>query len=143
MWIKDVGKQLGQPTRSLLGWLVSKFLKVHNRVVEENAVRLCNIQPGETVLELGHGPGIGLEAAAKLLTAPTGKLIGVDYSEYMHQVLTLTNKMLHLIVVQTSLTLHIISSYYKIIIICVWGLNSKIKNPMLANTHSRFIKLLD
>lgn len=93
MWIKELGKQLGQPSRSLPGWLVSKLLKVHNRVVEENAVRLCNIQPGDTVLELGHGPGLGLEAAAKLLTAPTGKLIGVDYSEYMHQVLTLTNKM--------------------------------------------------
>lgn len=91
MWIKELGKQLGQPTRSLPGWLVSKFLKVHNRVVEENAVRLCNIQLGDTVLELGHGPGLGLEAAAKLLTAPTGKLIGVDYSKYMHQVLTMTN----------------------------------------------------
>lgn len=93
MWIKHFGKQLGQPTRSLPGWLVSKFLNMHNRVVEENAVRLCNIQPGDTVLELGHGPGLGLEAAAKLLTAPTGKLIGVDYSEYMHQVLALKNKM--------------------------------------------------
>lgn len=93
MWSKKLGKQLGQPTRSMLGWLVSKFLKVHNRVVEENAVRLCNIQPGDTVLELGHGPGLGLEAAAKLLTAPTGKLIGVDYSEYMHEVHTLINKM--------------------------------------------------
>ncbi|XP_075878676.1 putative methyltransferase YdaC [Nelusetta ayraudi] len=104
MWIKDVGKQLGQPTRSLLGWLVSKFLKVHNRVVEENAVRLCNIQPGETVLELGHGPGIGLEAAAKLLTAPTGKLIGVDYSEYMHQ---MASKRLKEFLANGKLTLHL------------------------------------
>lgn len=80
MWLKEVGKQLGQPTQSLPGWLLSKFFKVHNRVAEENAVRLCNIYPWETVLELGHGPGIGLEAAAKLLTAPTGKLIGMDYS---------------------------------------------------------------
>lgn len=86
MWIKKVTKQLGYPTRSLPGWLTSKFLKVHNRTTEENAVKLSGIQPGDTVLELGYGPGLGLEAAAKLLTAPTGKLIGVDYSEYMHQV---------------------------------------------------------
>lgn len=55
-------------------------------MIEENAVKLSGIQPGDTVLELGYGPGLGLEAAAKVLTAPTGKVIGVDYSEYMHQV---------------------------------------------------------
>lgn len=86
MWAEKVGKQLGHPTRSVTGWLVSKFLKRHNWVAEENAVRLSGIQPGDTVLELGHGPGLGLQSAAKLLTEPTGHLIGVDYSEYMHQV---------------------------------------------------------
>lgn len=85
MW-KALTEQLGHPTRSVSGWLISKFLKAHNRLTEENAVKLSGIQPGDTVLELGHGPGLGLEAAAKLLTAPTGKLIGVDFSEYMHQV---------------------------------------------------------
>lgn len=86
MWAEKLGKQLGHPTRSVVGWLVSKFLKVHNSVAEENAVRLSGIQPGDTVLELGHGPGLGLQSAAKLLTEPTGHLIGVDYSKYMHQV---------------------------------------------------------
>ncbi|KAM6925207.1 putative methyltransferase YdaC [Xenentodon cancila] len=85
MWAKKLGKQLGNPTRSLPGWLVSKLLTVRNQVLEENAVQLCSIQPGDTVLELGHGPGLGLQAAATLLTEPTGHLIGVDYSEYMHQ----------------------------------------------------------
>lgn len=46
----------------------------------------CAIQPGDTVLELGYGPGLGLHFAAKMLTDPRGHLIGVDYSEYMHQV---------------------------------------------------------
>lgn len=86
MWVEKLGKQLGRPTRSLGGWLVSKLFKSHNRVLEENAVQLCGIQPGDMVLELGHGPGLGLESAAKLLTGPTGRLIGVDYSEYMHKV---------------------------------------------------------
>lgn len=86
MWAEKVGKQLGHPTRSVIGWLVSKFLKTNNWVAEENAVRLSGIQPGDTVLELGHGPGLGLQSAAKLLTEPKGHLIGVDYSEYMHQV---------------------------------------------------------
>ena len=85
MW-RNIGNQLGLPTRSLVGWLVSKFLKVGNRVLEEKAVRLCGIQPGDTVLEVGHGPGLGLQSAAALLTEPSGSLIGVDYSKYMHQV---------------------------------------------------------
>lgn len=87
-WAKKLGKQLGHPTRSIPGWLTSKLLIRRNRVLEENAVQLCGIQPGDTVLELGHGPGLGLQSAAKLLTGPTGHLIGVDYSEYMHQVRT-------------------------------------------------------
>lgn len=86
MWAEKLGKQLGHPTRSVAGWLIGKLLTARNQVLEENTVHLCGIQPGDTVLELGHGPGMGLQSAAKLLTDPTGRLIGVDYSEYMHQV---------------------------------------------------------
>ncbi|XP_015255504.1 PREDICTED: demethylmenaquinone methyltransferase-like [Cyprinodon variegatus] len=85
MWAKKLGGQLGRPTQSIGGWLVSKMFKTRNQVLEESAVHLCKIQPEETVLELGHGPGLGLELAAKLLTGPKGHMIGVDYSEYMHQ----------------------------------------------------------
>uniref|UniRef100_A0A8C6WJT2 Zgc:194242 n=1 Tax=Neogobius melanostomus TaxID=47308 RepID=A0A8C6WJT2_9GOBI len=84
MWAEKLGKQLGRPTWSIGGWLVSRFFIRRNRVLEENAVKLCDIQPGDTVLEVGHGPGLGLQSAAKLLTDPNGRLIGVDYSEYMH-----------------------------------------------------------
>ncbi|XP_073679940.1 uncharacterized methyltransferase YdaC-like [Garra rufa] len=80
-----VGKQLGRPTYSLTGWLVTKFFKWHNLILEENAVKLSNIQPNDTVLELGHGPGFGLQEASQLLTGPEGKLLGVDYSQYMHE----------------------------------------------------------
>lgn len=86
MWAEKLGKQLGRPTRSVAGWLISRWLAAKNAVLEENAVRLCRIQPGDTVLELGYGPGMGLQSAAKLLTEPKGHLIGVDYSEYMYQV---------------------------------------------------------
>ncbi|KAK2885884.1 hypothetical protein Q8A67_016721 [Cirrhinus molitorella] len=85
MLSNKVGKQLGRPTYSLTGWLVSKFFKRKNKILEENAVKLCNIQPNDTVLELGHGPGLGLQAALQLLTGREGKLIGVDYSQYMHE----------------------------------------------------------
>lgn len=88
MLFKTIGPQLGRPTQSLAGWITSKFLTWRNRVLENSAVALCRISPDDTVMELGHGPGLGLEAAAKLLTGPQGKLLGVDYSEYMHQTAT-------------------------------------------------------
>lgn len=86
MFLKRLGPQLGRPTRSVAGWLTSKILTRRNRVLEENAVKLCGISPDDSVLELGHGPGVGLEAAARLLSGPKGKLLGIDYSEYMHQI---------------------------------------------------------
>lgn len=86
MWAEKMSQQLGRPTRSVAGWLISKFLKVNSQIVEEKAVLHSGIQPGDTVLELGHGPGLGLHFAAKMLTGPRGHLIGVDHSEYMHQV---------------------------------------------------------
>lgn len=103
MWAKKLGKELGYPTRSLLGWLVSRFLIARNRVLEENAVQLSGIQPGDTVLELGHGPGLGLQSAAKLLTEPTGHLIGVDFSEYMHK---MASDIMKELVASGKVTLH-------------------------------------
>ncbi|XP_036447405.1 demethylmenaquinone methyltransferase-like [Colossoma macropomum] len=78
------GKQLARPTQSLSGWLTTRFFKFHNHLLEENSVKLCDLQPDETVLEIGHGPGLGLQHAIQKLTGPQGRLLGVDYSEYMH-----------------------------------------------------------
>ncbi|XP_036390218.1 uncharacterized methyltransferase YdaC [Megalops cyprinoides] len=86
MLANSLGQQLGRPTNSVAGWMVSKLIFWRNKVLEENAVRLCAIQPDDTVLEVGYGPGLGLEAAAPLISGPRGKLIGVDYSEYMYKV---------------------------------------------------------
>uniref|UniRef100_A0A672S6Q1 Methyltransferase domain-containing protein n=1 Tax=Sinocyclocheilus grahami TaxID=75366 RepID=A0A672S6Q1_SINGR len=63
-----------------------KFFKWHNQILEENAVKLCNKQPNDMVLEIGHGLGLGLQAASQLLTDPEGKLQGVDYFQYMHEI---------------------------------------------------------
>lgn len=103
MWAEKLGKQLGRPTRSVVGWLVGRWLAARNQVLEENAVHLSGIQPGDTVLELGYGPGLGLQSAAKLLTEPTGHLIGVDYSEYMHQ---MASELMKDLVASGKVTLH-------------------------------------
>uniref|UniRef100_A0A3B4ECN9 Zgc:194242 n=1 Tax=Pygocentrus nattereri TaxID=42514 RepID=A0A3B4ECN9_PYGNA len=77
--------QLAWPTQSFSGWLATRFFKFHNHLLEENAVKLCDLQPDETVLEIGHGAGLGLQHVIHKLTGPQGRLLGVDYSEYMHR----------------------------------------------------------
>ncbi|XP_068610118.1 uncharacterized methyltransferase YdaC [Brachionichthys hirsutus] len=100
---KEIGKHLGRPQGKVTGWMMSLWLRAHNRVLEESAVQLTGVEPGDTVLEVGHGPGLGLQSAAKLLTGPTGHMIGVDYSEYMHQKV---KKDLKKLVSSGKLTLH-------------------------------------
>ncbi|XP_055510764.1 uncharacterized protein YxbB-like isoform X2 [Leucoraja erinacea] len=83
MLVERLTRQLGKPTRNLWGWLVKRFLE-RNRFLEASAVKLCDIQPENVVLELGFGPGLGLQEAARRLTQPGGKLYGLDISEYMY-----------------------------------------------------------
>jgi 16S rRNA A1518/A1519 N6-dimethyltransferase RsmA/KsgA/DIM1 with predicted DNA glycosylase/AP lyase activity len=47
--------------------LLQKYLVKTNRLVEHAAVRLCNIQPDDNVLEVGFGPGVGLNEAFKMV----------------------------------------------------------------------------
>ncbi|XP_055510762.1 arsenite methyltransferase-like [Leucoraja erinacea] len=84
MFAEWFSRQLAKPTHSLLGWVAKKLFERNNRFLEESAVKLCDIQPGNVVLELGFGPGLGLQEAARRLTQPGGKLYGLDISEYMY-----------------------------------------------------------
>ncbi|XP_059828804.1 arsenite methyltransferase-like isoform X1 [Hypanus sabinus] len=81
-----ITRHLGNPRHGLWGWILKMFFERNNRFLEAGAVKLCNIQPGNVVLELGFGPGLGLQEAARRLTHPPGKLYGLDISEYMHDV---------------------------------------------------------
>nr|XP_006628440.1 PREDICTED: uncharacterized methyltransferase YdaC-like [Lepisosteus oculatus] len=84
MLSRKLNQQLRKPAKSLTGWILSKLFIWHHRVLEENAVKCVEIQPDDTVLELGFGLGLGLQAAAPLLRG-RGKLFGVDHSDYMFQ----------------------------------------------------------
>ncbi|KAK6472227.1 putative methyltransferase YdaC-like [Huso huso] len=86
MVTKIITQHLGHPKSTLMGWVTQSLMKRNNRFLEENAVRLCEIQADNTVLEVGFGPGLGLQEAVQYLTDPRGKLLGLDYSEYMHKV---------------------------------------------------------
>jgi ubiquinone/menaquinone biosynthesis C-methylase UbiE len=74
-----LAKQFRQPS----GWLgrVAGFVFRINREGIHWTIRLLDIQPADQVLEIGFGPGYGVETAAAL--APQGKVAGVDFSETM------------------------------------------------------------
>ena len=74
--------QFGQPT-GVVGRLVGLFMATRpsNRERNRRTVDLLQIQDGDRVLEIGFGPGLAIEMAARL--ARSGKVVGVDHSEVM------------------------------------------------------------
>ncbi|KAK7507571.1 hypothetical protein BaRGS_00001506, partial [Batillaria attramentaria] len=79
---ETMARQLRLPAKGLMGWVTMQVLKRKNFVVEKNAARLCNIQPHHRVLEIGFGPGIGIEHALFYVKDGPGKICGVDLSPY-------------------------------------------------------------
>ncbi|XP_039605794.1 uncharacterized methyltransferase YdaC-like [Polypterus senegalus] len=86
MLFNKLTQQLGHPRHSFTGWLVKTVLENINETLEGNAAKLVQIQPDSTVLEVGFGPGLGLQKAIQYLTDSKGMLYGLDYSEYIHKV---------------------------------------------------------
>lgn len=74
------------PQKGFFGWLTSKLFERENGFLELNAVKLCDLKPNHQILELGFGPGVGLEAAYKQIKDGSGKVWGLDLSPYMHEV---------------------------------------------------------
>jgi ubiquinone/menaquinone biosynthesis C-methylase UbiE len=70
----------GQP-RGLLGNLGGRLMARLNRPMNRWVIQLLDVQPHEKVLEIGFGPGVGIELLAAIVT--TGVVAGVDASETM------------------------------------------------------------
>ncbi|UOZ06497.1 class I SAM-dependent methyltransferase [Amycolatopsis sp. WQ 127309] len=68
----------GHPS-GLLGRLGGRLMARGNSATEHRVVDLAKLEPDETVLVVGPGPGVGLDAAARL----AGRTIGVDPSPAM------------------------------------------------------------
>lgn len=75
-----IASQFGHP-RGLLGRLVGTIMAVENRERIEWAIGLLEVQPADHILEIGFGPGIGVERLAAL--ASHGFVAGVDISDVM------------------------------------------------------------
>lgn len=60
-----------------------------NRPAYDVLLKDMEVQPGEKVLEIGYGPGIGIHL---LSTAVNCQIYGVDFSELMHKKASKRNK---------------------------------------------------
>jgi trans-aconitate methyltransferase len=71
-----------------LGVLAGRIMSKRSSNQERSAwtVGLLDLQPDDRVLELGYGPGLGIEAAQALLS--TGTLVGLDHSNTMRKMTT-------------------------------------------------------
>jgi ubiquinone/menaquinone biosynthesis C-methylase UbiE len=75
-------RQFGRPT-GLVGRLVGRVMATRpsNRERNRRMIELLEIHPDDRILEIGFGPGLAIEMAARL--ARSGKVVGVDHSEAM------------------------------------------------------------
>lgn len=71
-------RAFGHP-RGLLGRIGGAFMACGNAATERHTVAVARLTSGDTVLVIGPGPGVGLEAAAK----QAARVIGVDPSPEM------------------------------------------------------------
>ena len=76
-----LAQQFRQPT-GFLGRLAGFFFRINLEGIEWT-INLLRIQPTDHVLEIGFGPGHGIQHAAKI--AAQGRVAGVDFSETMLQ----------------------------------------------------------
>ena len=76
----QIAGKLRHPT-GLLGRLVGKAMASGNRSAIEWTVSRLDVGESDNVLEVGFGPGVGIECAAR--RAPGGRVFGIDRSPTM------------------------------------------------------------
>ncbi|MGW0227431.1 methyltransferase domain-containing protein [Actinopolymorpha singaporensis] len=81
--MRIVDPAFGHP-RGILGRLGGRLMVRGNAEQERWAVGSAELKPGERVLVVGHGPGVGLALAADAV-GPTGHVLGVDPSDTMRR----------------------------------------------------------
>ncbi|MBE9168571.1 class I SAM-dependent methyltransferase [Pleurocapsales cyanobacterium LEGE 06147] len=79
----------GRP-QGILGRLGGIILAFTNREFTYSVINLLDIQANDKVLEIGFGPGVGIQLLAKLASA--GYIAGIDYSEEMVEQATARNR---------------------------------------------------
>jgi len=78
--MNSINAQFAHP-RGIAGTLAGMVMAVENRERIAWAVSQLDAQPGESILEIGFGPGVALNLLAR--TVPGVNLAGIDASEAM------------------------------------------------------------
>lgn len=73
-----LGRQFHQPS-GLLGWVVGWFMASAHRQRNQWTIELLDLTPTDSVLEIGFGPGMAIQEAAKIARF----VAGVDPSSVM------------------------------------------------------------
>jgi ubiquinone/menaquinone biosynthesis C-methylase UbiE len=81
-------RMFGRPTGAL-GRLGGIIMARMNRKVAAWAIDLLGVPPSDSILEVGFGPGVGIQLLAK--SALSGCVVGVDHSEEMVEQATVRN----------------------------------------------------
>src|SRR5919106_1309247 len=81
-------RMFGRP-QGILGRLGGLIMARTNREFVYEVIDLLDIQPNDQVLEVGFGPGVGIQRLARLAAA--GYIAGVDHSEAMVKQATARN----------------------------------------------------
>lgn len=78
--LNSIVGQFGHP-RGLLGRLAGMVMSLKNRERIAWVISLLNVQPDDSVLEIGFGPGISIQQVAAI--AVQGFIAGIDHSALM------------------------------------------------------------
>ena len=78
--IEVLGAQCRKPS-GLFGRLMGSLMNWGHKPLSRWAIELMNIQPNDSVLDIGCGGGMAIKEIAKIATS--GAVAGVDYSEIM------------------------------------------------------------
>ena len=71
------GDQFKKP-EGFLGSIAGKLMATVGAEKNKWTISLLNVKKDDNVLEIGFGPGIGIELTSKVIQ--DGKIIGIDYS---------------------------------------------------------------
>ncbi|MGE5680264.1 MAG: class I SAM-dependent methyltransferase [Bacillota bacterium] len=81
-------KQLKKPS-GLLGIIVAKMMERRNRKYYYKVIQEMEIRNGDKILEIGYGPGDGIELFARNYDC---QITGIDFSELMYKKASERNK---------------------------------------------------
>lgn len=79
--LKSINKQFKKPA-GFGGRVISKIMEKGNSGAYNKLITLMQVNPGDTIFEIGYGPGLGIE---KILSKTDCSYTGIDFSELMYK----------------------------------------------------------